>query len=108
MEDEREVRLSNERILRGIFGIFLIILIVNVAAWYAKPYITWILVSVVTYLVFFNLKYVFIDHKTYSLSSVTSSTELIVSTALTSGIALLISWLILFLGTKAHRLKSLQ
>ncbi len=58
-----------------------------------------------TYLVVFNVKYIILDHKTYSLSSVADATNLIVSTALTSFIALAIAWLLIILGTKAYQFK---
>jgi hypothetical protein len=108
MDAARESRLSTERIPRGIIGIILIIVILNLAAYHSRPHFSWILGGVVTYLVIFNLKYVFLDHKTYSLSSVTDSTSLIISTAITTSIALFIGWLLVFLGTRAYRLRSMQ
>ena len=53
----------------------------------------------------FNIKYILIDHKTYSLSSVHDATNLIASTALTTFIALVVAWLLVLLGTKAYLLR---
>jgi hypothetical protein len=46
-----------------------------------------------------------IDHKTYSLSSVTNVTSMIASTALTTLLALFVSWLLVLLATGVYRLK---
>ena len=105
METARESRLNNERILRGIFTIVLLILVINLAAWHARPHLSWILGGVVVYLLFFNLKYILIDHKTYSLSSVVNATNLIVTSALVSFIALAVSWLLVLLGTRAYQFR---
>jgi hypothetical protein len=105
MDTARETRLNNQRILRGIFAIILLFLVINLAAWHARPHFAWILGGVVTYLVVFNVKYTILDHKTYSLSSVVDATNLIVTTALTSFIALAVAWLLILLGTKAYQFK---
>ncbi|OGO12547.1 MAG: hypothetical protein A2Y53_08975 [Chloroflexi bacterium RBG_16_47_49] len=105
MDTARESRLNNERILRGIFTIVLLILVINLAAWHARPHLSWILGGVVVYLLFFNLKYILIDHKTYSLSSVVNATNLIVTSALVSFIALAVSWLLVLLGTRAYQFR---
>lgn len=104
----REARLNSQRILRGIFAIVFVILIVNLAAWHAKPHFSWLLGGVVTYLAVFNLKYAVFDHKTYSLSSVLGATNLIVTSALTTFIALVVGWLLVLLGTKAYQFRPRQ
>ena len=63
------------------------------------------LIGVIGYLLVFNIKYILIDHKTYSLSSVIDATNLIASTALTTLLALFVAWLIVILGTKIYQLK---
>ncbi len=84
MDAARESRLNSERLPRGILAIVFVLLIINLVAWNSKPNFTWFLLGVVTYLVVFNFKYVLIDHKTYSLSSVLDATNLIMSTAITT------------------------
>lgn len=63
------------------------------------------IIGVVGYLAVFNIKYLVIDHKTYSLSSVVDATNLISSTALTTLIALLVGWLLVLIGTKIYQYK---
>ncbi len=108
MDAARESRLNNERLFRGIVAIIFVLFIINLAAWFAKPYFSWFLMGVLIYIIVFNIKYLFVDHKTYSLSSVLDATNLINSTALTTFIALLFAWFVVLLGTKAYRLKARQ
>ena len=105
MNAAQETLLDSQRIPRGIIAIFLVFLFVNLAAWLTKPYFSWMLVGVVGYLLLFNIKYILIDHKTYSLSSVISSTNLFESTALTTLIALFVGWLLVLVGTKGYQLR---
>ena len=108
MDAARESRLNSERLPRGIFAIVFVLMIINLIAWISKPNFSWFLLGVVTYLVVFNFKYVMIDHKTYSLSSVLDATNLIMSTAITTFIALIIGWIVVLIGTKAYKQKSKQ
>ena len=108
MDTARDSRLNREQLPRGIFAIIFVLLIINLASWYARPHFAWFLAGVVTYLVVFNVKYIYIDHKTYSLSSVLDATNLIVSTAITTFIALVFAWLLVLLGTKAYKYNAYQ
>ena len=108
MDAARESRLNDERLLRGIIAILLVILIINLAAWHSKPHFSWFLIGVVTYLIVFNIKYILIDHKTYSLSSVIDATNLIVTTAITTLIALVFAWIVVLLRTKAYQFRARQ
>jgi hypothetical protein len=101
----RESILTSQRIPRGIIAFVIVFLFITLAAWYAKPYYNWILIGVLGYLLVFNIKYILIDHKTYSLSSVIDATNLIASTAFTTLIALFVGWLLVILGTKIYQLK---
>ncbi len=105
MNAAREAILDYQRIPRGIIAITLVFLFVNLAAWHAKPHFTWMLVGVASYLLIFNIKYILIDYKTYSLSSVIDASNLIASTAFTTLLALFVSWLLVILGTNVYRLK---
>jgi hypothetical protein len=108
MDAARESRLNSERLPRGIFAIIFVVLVIYLVAWYARPYFSWFLVGVVAYLVLFNIKYILIDHKTYSLSSVTDASNLISATALTTFIALVFGWLIALLATKSYKFQPFQ
>jgi hypothetical protein len=101
----RELLLENQSFPRGIIAIVLVVLFLNLVAWYSKPYFSWLLVGVVGYLLVFNIKYIMIDHKTYSLSSVVDASSLIASTALNTLIALLVGWILVILGAKVYRLR---
>lgn len=108
MDTARELRLNSQRIPRGIVAIILMIAIINLTAWHARPHATWLFGGIVSYLVIFNIKYLLIDHKTYSLSSVKDATSLVVSPALTIFIALGIGWFLVLLGTRAYRFRPKQ
>jgi hypothetical protein len=103
MEAARESRLNSERLSRGIFAIVFVLLLINLAAWYSKPNFSWFLVGDLAYLIIFNTKYILIDHKTYSLSSVIDSTNLILTTAITTLIAITFAWIVVMLGTKSYQ-----
>jgi hypothetical protein len=80
--------------------------VLNLAVWNTRPQMKWILGGVVTYLVLFNVKYALLDHKTYSLSSVTSANSMITNIAVNTALAFVISWLIVIFGTRAYQLRS--
>ncbi len=105
MAAAREARLNAQRFPRGIIAFASLFLLISLSARFAGPYYRWTLIGVISYLLVFNIKYILIDHKTYSLSSVISSTNLIASTALTTLLALFVGWLIVILGTKIYQLK---
>jgi hypothetical protein len=105
MDAARNERLSSERLPRAIIGIIVIIILLNFAAWHTKEYLGWIILSIITYLVIFNIKYVFLDQKTYSLSSVSDAMSLISSTGLSVVIALFISWILFVIGSRVYQLK---
>ena len=108
MDSGRESRLNRERLPRGIFAIIIVITFINLAAWQSKSYFSWFLIGVVIYTIIFNIKYILIDHKTYSLSSVVDATNLINSTALNTFIALMIAWFVVLLGTNLYKLGTRQ
>src|SRR4030042_1342480 len=108
MDSGRESRLNRERLPRGIFAIIIVITFINLAAWQSKSYFSWFLIGVVIYTIIFNIKYILIEHKTYSLSSVVDATNLINSTALNTFIALMIAWFVVLLGTNLYKLGTRQ
>jgi hypothetical protein len=105
MDEARNQRLNIERLPRGIIAIILAFAGIVLAGWHAKKYYGWMLFGAVVYLLMFNIKYILIDHKTYSLSSVVDAMNLIASTALTSLIALFVGWLIFVLGARSYQFK---
>ncbi|HEX7976530.1 MAG TPA: hypothetical protein VF498_19120 [Anaerolineales bacterium] len=65
--------------------------------------IAWLLAGAVVYLLVFNFRYAILDGRTYSLSSVTGATDLILYCALTAAASLLVGWLVSLLGMGAFR-----
>jgi hypothetical protein len=97
--------LNIQRIPRGIVTFIAIFFLLTLSAWHARPNYNWMLIGVICYILVFNIKYLLIDQKTYSLSSVIDATNLIASTALTTLLALFVGWLVTILGTKIYLLK---
>jgi hypothetical protein len=97
--------INNQMLPRGIIGIIIVLLLVNMAAWHSKPYFGSMLNGVLGYLAVFNVKYLLIDHKSYSLSSVIEPTNLLASTALTTLIALLVGWIMVMISTKIYQFR---
>jgi len=102
----RQSRLNAERLPRAILGVLLVILLSLMFILLAKRDFLLLLGGVVIYLLIFNIKFALLDHKTYSLSSVETSTSLIIYCALTTLIALVISWLVFMLGKNAFKFGS--
>jgi len=105
MQAARNALQNSQMLPRGIIAIVIFLLIINLAAWNSKPYFGSMLIGVVGYLAVFNVKYLVIDHKTYSLSSVVDVTNLIASSALTVLLSLLVGWILMVTGTKIYQLK---
>lgn len=105
MDAARIYRVNIERIPRGIITFVLVFAFIILGGWHAKTYYGWMIAGVIAYILVFNIKYVLIDHKTYSLSSVIDATNLIASTALTTLLALFVGWLIFVLGTRIYQFK---
>lgn len=64
--------------------------------------LSWIVGGLI-FVVLFNLRYALIDGKVYSLSSIISQTELIVYTAVTTAVALILAWLMVNFYNKTFR-----
>ena len=105
MDRARDTILNIQRIPRGIVTFIALFFILSLSYSNARPDYKWMLVGVGCYFLVFNMKYLLLDHKTYSLSSVINATNLIASTALTTLLALFIAWLVVILGTKIYNLK---
>jgi hypothetical protein len=96
---------DSQMLPRGIIALFAVFLLVNLAAWHSKPYFGSMLNGVLGYLAVFNVKYLLIDHKSYSLSSVIEPSKLTASVALTTLIALLVGWIIVMISTKIYQFR---
>jgi hypothetical protein len=94
MDAAKASRLNTERIPR--FGLALLLAAIPAIVLIKKrgKTIAWLLGGALLYLVLFNVRYAILDGRTYSLSSVASSGDLIGYAALTAGLALIIAWLV--------------
>ena len=63
---------------------------------------TWVIGGLI-FAALFNLRYVLIDGKVYSLSSIISQTDLIVYTAVTTAVALILAWLLVNFYSKTFK-----
>ncbi len=97
--------INTQMLPRGIIAIIVAFLLVNLSAWHAKPYFGTMVIGIVGYLVIFNLKYLIVDQKTYSMSSLVDAMNFIGSTAQTTLMALLVGWIAVMIGTKIYQSK---
>lgn len=103
MQAVRQTRLVKERLLR--LPVVLIAATLPLIWLLRKPRkeIAWLVAGSFVYLLVFNLKYILVDKKTYSLSSVVSQDELILQSVITAALAILVTWFIYFLGQRLFR-----
>ena len=97
------MRLKAERMPRLVLGVGLFLLAMISLYLKRSRDIAWLIGAAMLYLVIFNLRYAWLDSRTYSLSSVYSANTLIAYCSTTALIALLIAWLVSSWGLKAFR-----
>jgi len=100
LQQIKNERLNRERLPRGIFAALLGLLPIYLIIRYRNRSLVWIFAAIAAYLVIFNLRYAVLQGRTYSLSSVISSNELISSTAISALIAFFVAWLIALSGLR--------
>ena len=108
MDSIRNGRLNRERlprlILMGILALTgLFFLFMN-----RGRSLVWFLAGTAVYLAFFHFQYAILQGRTYSLSSVLSSDDIINSTAISTAIAFIIAWLVMFITLRVVSEKPLQ
>jgi hypothetical protein len=108
LENAQVSRLRTERTLRAVLaipfvvgGLYLIVRTPHVRLW-------WLLVSAMLYVLLFNLRYVLLDGRTYSLSSVSGPADLILYTGVTTWLALGAAWLVSSIGLGSSKPSSLS
>lgn len=101
----RSNRLFTERIPRA--ALCAVILAAMIIFWVrnTRNGSYWWIAGGLVFLGLFNYRYAMWDQKTYSLSSITGETELILYVVVTSTLALIIAWLIVSLGRQVFWLK---
>ncbi len=93
IQDLRAQRLFGDRVKRAIPTGFLLALAVTLILRQRKNNsITWVLGGIL-FAALFNLRYLLIDQKVYSLSSIISQTDLIVYIATSTAVAMVLVWL---------------
>lgn len=114
LETARNVRLKAERLPRALLTL-VVVLIPPVGVLrelrYGLPRLRtggWFLGAAVLYVALFNSRYVVLDARPYSLSSLISAEDLILYTTTSTSMALVISWLVLSLGLKTFRRRPRQ
>ena len=100
MNSLRDNRIFGQRVIRGALVAVLLAFAIAFLIRNIKNGSLWWIASGIIFLALFNYRYAYWDQKTYSVSSVTSQTDLIVYVAVTAGAAFLISWLISALGKR--------
>lgn len=96
-------KLGPERSLRSVFALILVVipLVVILLKW--RKEFSWYLIGGFLLLFLFNLRYAWIDGRTYSLSSVQSEMDMILYVGMTAAFAYSLSWLGVMLTTRAFK-----
>jgi Type I phosphodiesterase / nucleotide pyrophosphatase len=95
MDQAKANRLNAERIPRFVLAIIIALIPAVILVWKRSRKIAWLLGGAILYIVLFNFGYAVLAGRTYSLSSVASSTDIILFTAETAAISLVLAWLAL-------------
>jgi hypothetical protein len=99
----RAARLNQERLPRAFISIVLWLLPLWLILRHRPKTVLWFAGGALIYAVLFNFRYAILDGKTYSLSSVTGATDLIMYTAVTASIAMVAAWLFASFGLGLFR-----
>ncbi len=95
MDQAKSQRENSERIPRFVLAVLLALIPAYVLVKKRSPFVVWMLGGAVLYIVLFNFGYAILAGRTYSLSSVTSASDIILFTAGTTASSLVLTWLIL-------------
>jgi hypothetical protein len=95
MDQAKANRLNAERIPRFVLAIIIALIPAIILVWKRSRKIAWLLGGTILDIVLFNFVYAVLAGRTYSLSSVASSTDIILFTAETAALSLILVWLAL-------------
>jgi len=104
MENLRQGKLARERVWRNLVAVFITVIPAYLLFLRKEKKALWFLAGTAIYLLLFLGRYILIDNRTLSLSSLESQTWLITYSAVTSALALAVAWLVSMLGLRAFRL----
>jgi hypothetical protein len=99
----RLTRLGTERIWRNMLAAFLAFMPGYLLFLRKDKKNLWLLAGAALFVLLFNLRWAFIDGRTYSLASIEGVTWLIVYCAITSVVAVIIGWLVSMFGLRAFK-----
>lgn len=101
IQELRSQKLFGDRVIRAIpTGILLAVAVVLLIRQRKNQAFTWLLGGIL-FVALFNLRYLLIDRKVYSLSSIISQTDLIVYIATSTAVALILVWLVVSFYNKS-------
>ena len=101
VDEFRMQKLAPERTLRSIGAFLLALIPLFFIIRYWRKIFLWYIGGAFLTLFIFNLRYAWIDGRTYSLSSVTGEMDMILYSGLTAAFAFAISWLAVMLATRS-------
>ena len=104
LNSAHDARQTRERLLRGALALLIFLPpLFLILRHRRRKTVLWFVGGALIYATLFNLRYAVLDGKSYSLSSVAGATDLILYTAVTSAIALVIAWLVTSFGLGIFR-----
>ena len=105
MELARLGRLGNERVWRNVLAVFLAILPGYLIFMNRNNKILWPVLGAVVYLGTFNLYFLLLEQKSYSISWINGEASFLGTMATAVGIAVIIGWIMVMWGQKGFHLK---
>ena len=100
IESIRSSRLNSERLPRFVISILLLFAPLTYLLWKRKRTLIPLLNGALVYIAVFNLRYILIDERTYSLSSMGIISEAITYFGITTAIAMLVACAVVIYGRK--------
>ncbi len=99
----RTSRATSERLPRLLLAL-VIVGVLGFVVWRTRSRaLAWMVGAALVYVLIFNLKYAVLDGRSYSLSSVISAGDMIVTIATNAALAVSVAWLVLLLALRLYR-----
>lgn len=96
--DAQSARLKTERMLRAAIALPVVLMMLYLLWRVPRAKLWWLLVSAMIYVLLFNLRYVVLDGRTYSLSSIDSANGMILYSGVTASLSFLLAWFVSSFG----------
>ncbi len=101
LEQARMTRLAQERVVRNVIALFFALIPGYMLILRKERKAFWMLGGALAYLAIFNLRYAILDQHRYGLSWIPGMGEFITYMAVTSGVAVVLGWLLSMFGLRA-------